>query len=157
MVMPREEIAKTNDGFTELGGLTAPPDISSGGAADSSLSRGGSPVIQRILTIVGLGAVYLIAAKLGLKLAFEHPSASSVWPGTGIALAAILLFGYGVWPGIFLGAFLANLTTAGSPATSLGIAVGNSLEALIAARLLNKLAHGSRVFERARDILKFAL
>ena len=157
MVMPREEIAKTNEGFTKFGGLTASPDISSGGALEPNVSRKDSRAIPRIWTIVGLGAVYFVAAKLGLKLAFEHPSASSVWPGTGIALAAILLFGYGVWPGIFLGAFLANLTTAGSAATSLGIALGNSLEALIAARLLNKLAHGRHAFDRARDILKFAL
>jgi len=109
------------------------------------------------MTIAGLGAVYFVAAKLGLKLASEHPSASSVWPGTGIALAAILISGYGAWPGIFLGAFYANLTTAGSIATSLGIAIGNSLEALIGARLLNNLAHGRAVFDRARDVLKFAL
>lgn len=125
------------------------------GESAPSKAKGVAQVRFRILTIAGLSAVYFVAAKLGLRLAFEHPSASSVWPGTGIALAAILLFGYSAWPGIFLGAFFANLTTAGSVATSLGIALGNSLEALIGARLLNKLAHGRAVFERARDVLKF--
>jgi diguanylate cyclase (GGDEF)-like protein len=115
-----------------------------------------SRFIYHVVTIAGLGAVYFVAAKLGLRLAFVYPSASSVWPGTGIALAAILLFGYRVWPGIFLGAFLANVTTAGSVETSLGIALGNTLEGLIGARFLNGFANGRNSFDRARDILKFA-
>ena len=57
-----------------------------------------------------LALVYLLAAKLGLTLAFQHPSASAVWPPTGIALAALVLFGRRLWPGIFLGAFVANAT-----------------------------------------------
>ena len=57
---------------------------------------------------------YFVAGKLGLILAFLHVSASPVWPPTGLALAALLLFGIRFWPAIFLGAFLVNLTTAGS-------------------------------------------
>ena len=49
-----------------------------------------------------------------------NPSASAVWPPTGIALAATLLLGYRIWPAILLGAFLVNITTAGTPATSSG-------------------------------------
>lgn len=112
--------------------------------------------IYPLLTIACLAVVYFIAAKLGLKLAFVYPSASPVWPGTGIALAAILLLGYRVWPGIFIGAFLANLTTAGSIATSLSIATGNTLEGLIGAHFLNCFANGRNAFDRARDVLKFA-
>jgi len=55
-----------------------------------------------------------------------------------------------------VGAFVANLTTAGSVATSLGIATGNTLEGLIGARFLNRCANGRKVFDRALDILKFA-
>ena len=80
--------------------------------------------------ILVLAAVYVVAAKLGLMLAFVHASATAVWPPTGITLAALLILGYRVWPGIFLGAFLANLLTAGSMMTSLGIATGNTLEGL---------------------------
>jgi diguanylate cyclase (GGDEF)-like protein len=116
----------------------------------------GAPQLSIIFIIVGLGAVYFLAAKLGLKLAFFYPSASSVWPGTGIALAALLLFGYRVWPGIFFGAFFANLMTAGSMATSLGIAVGNTLEGVIGAYFVNRCANGRAVFDRARDTLKFS-
>src|ERR1700688_696579 len=65
-------------------------------------------------TIVVFSIVYFAASKLVLSAAYVHPSASAVWPCTGIALAALLVLGYDVWPGIFLGAFLVNITTAGS-------------------------------------------
>ena len=73
-----------------------------------------------------LAALYLAAAKLGLRLAFVNPSATAVWPPTGITLAALLVLGPRVWPGIALGAFVANATTAGSLATSAGIAAGKT-------------------------------
>jgi diguanylate cyclase (GGDEF)-like protein len=107
--------------------------------------------------ISSLAAVYFVAGKLGLKLAFVHPSATAVWPCTGIALAAFLIFGYRVWPGIFVGAFLANVTTAGSVATSLGIAVGNTLEGVVGCYLVTRFAGGQLVFQRAQDILKFGV
>src|SRR6266702_5927496 len=104
-----------------------------------------------------LTLIYFIAGKLGLKLAFLHASASPVWPSAGIALAALLLLGYRVWPAIFVGAFLVNATTAGNVATSLGIAAGNTLEALCGAWLVNRFAGGARVFDRPQDVFKFAL
>jgi diguanylate cyclase (GGDEF)-like protein len=129
--------------------------ISSSTPGEKKSLHSRSRFIYHVATIAGLGAVYFVAAKLGLKLAFVYPSASSVWPGTGIALSAILLLGYRVWPGVFIGAFLANVTTAGSVTTSLGIALGNTLEGLIGARFLHCFANGRNAFDRARDILKF--
>lgn len=107
--------------------------------------------------IAGLTAVYFVAGKLGLQLAYLNASASAIWPCTGIAIAALLIFGYDVWPGIFIGAFFVNLTTTGTYATSLLIAVGNTGEAVAAAFLVNRFARGQNVFERARDIFKFAV
>ncbi len=104
-----------------------------------------------------LGAVYFAAGKLGLKLAFVHASATAVWPPTGIALAALLLLGLRAWPGILLGAFLVNVTTAGTVATSGAIAVGNTLEALIGAALVNRFANGRHAFRRAEGVLRFCL
>jgi PAS domain S-box-containing protein len=101
--------------------------------------------------------VYAAAGKLGLALASLHQSASPVWPPTGIAIAAVLLFGPRMWPGIFAGAFLVNVTTVGTVATSLGVASGNTLEALLAGWLVNRLVGGAHVFDRARDVLMFAL
>lgn len=74
-----------------------------------------------------------------------------------MALAALLLLGYRVWPAIFVAAFLVNLTTAGNFFTSTGIALGNTLEAVIAAGLIQRFAGGTRAFDRANDVFKFAL
>jgi signal transduction histidine kinase/integral membrane sensor domain MASE1/ActR/RegA family two-component response regulator len=101
-------------------------------------------------------AVYVLAGKLGLAFASVHVSATPVWPPAGIALGALLLFGTRVWPAVFLGAFIVNVTTAGSAATSLGIATGNTLEALLGAYLVRRFAGGAAAFERAQDIFKLA-
>ncbi len=113
--------------------------------------------LSYLAIIVGLTATYFVAGKLGLMMAFANPSASPVWPPTGIALAALLLLGYRVWPAIFVGAFLVNVTTAGSVATSVGIAAGNSLEALLGAYLVNRFANGRNVFDKPHDIFKAAV
>ncbi len=104
-----------------------------------------------------LAGVYFVAGKLGLRLALVNPSASAVWPPTGIALAALLLVGYRVWPGVLIGAFLVNVTTAGTVATSLGIATGNTLEALVAARLVNRFAGGRRAFDGPQGVFLFVV
>lgn len=125
----------------------------------STLSQeidGAERILKLLVVIAALATVYFVAAKLGLKLAFVHASVTAVWPGTGIALAAFLILGYKVWPGILLGAFLANVTTVGSATASIGIAIGNTLEGLVGAWLVNGLANGRNVFDRAQDIFKFA-
>ncbi|HWW92443.1 MAG TPA: PAS domain S-box protein [Vicinamibacteria bacterium] len=114
------------------------------------------PRLPPLVRVALLAAVYFIAAKLGLKLAFLHVSATPVWPPTGIALAALLVLGLRVWPGILAGAFLANVTTAGSAITCLGIATGNTLEGVMGAWLVCRLARGQRAFERPQDVFKFA-
>jgi diguanylate cyclase (GGDEF)-like protein len=65
------------------------------------------------------------------------------------------MLGYRVWPGIFLGALLVNLTTAGSWPVCLGIAAGNTLEGMVGCYLLNKFAGGEDVFDNAKGVLAF--
>ena len=105
--------------------------------------------------VAGVAVLYFVAARVGLLLAAVSPSATPVWPPTGIAFAACLVLGYRVWPAIFAGAFLANITTSGTLGTSLVIASGNTLEALVGAYLVTRMANGPRVFDRARDIFAF--
>ncbi len=88
------------------------------------------------MTLAALAAVYYVAARLGLRYASIAQSISLVWPPTGLALAALGALGLRYWPGVALGAFLANLTTPLAPATAAGIALGNTLEAVAAAWLL---------------------
>jgi PAS domain S-box-containing protein len=111
----------------------------------------------RWAVLAALTALYVLAGKLGLHLAIVHASATAVWPPTGIALAAFLLFGPRVWPAVAVGAFLVNVTTAGSVATSLGIAAGNTFEAFLGAWLVNRFARGRYAFERAQDIFAFVV
>src|SRR6266540_3972345 len=88
--------------------------------------------------ILVVSVAYFALAKLGLALASIHPSASPIWPATGFAIAAVLVWGYQGLPGVFIGAFLANATTAGSIWTSASIAGGNALEAFVAVYLINQ-------------------
>ena len=106
---------------------------------------------------VAVCAAYVVAAKLSLRLASVHPSATPVWPPTGIGIATLVALGLRFWPSIFIGAFLVNLTTAGSVLTSVGIATGNTLEALLASFLVVRFANGRHVFEKTWDIVRFAL
>jgi signal transduction histidine kinase/CheY-like chemotaxis protein len=110
-----------------------------------------------LVAVAALAVIYIVAGKLSLEIAFLQASASPVWPPAGIAVAALLVLGYRVWPVIFAGAFLVNLTTAGNFTTSFCIATGNTLEALCGAWLVNRFAGGTRVFERAQDVFKFVV
>ena len=115
---------------------------------------------RKFPTLPAIGAltlIYLVAGKLALQLAFVNASASPVWPPAGIALAALLVLGYRVWPGIFVGAFLVNFWTTLNILSSLGIAGGNTLEAVCGAWLVNRFAGGVQVFDRPQNVFKFAL
>lgn len=107
--------------------------------------------------LVAIGAIYFALAKGGLALASIHPSATPIWPPTGVALAAVLLRGYRIWPAIFAAAMVANATTAGSVATSMGIATGNSLEAVAGAYLINRWSGGCNTFSTPNSVAKFVL
>ena len=115
------------------------------------------PEIKTAALFLGIAAAYFVAGKLGLRLAYVNASASAVWPCSGIAIAALLLYGLRLWPAIFVGAFLVNLTTAGTIATSLAISSGNTLEALAAAYLVLHSAGGRNAFQRSQNIFRFAL
>jgi signal transduction histidine kinase/ActR/RegA family two-component response regulator len=108
-------------------------------------------------TFALLVSIYFVAGKLGLTLAFVNASATAVWPPTGLAIAALLLLGIEFWPAILVGAFAVNVTTSGDLPSSVGIAVGNTLEAVIATRLVDRWAGGRTAFERSQHVLRFAL
>jgi signal transduction histidine kinase len=96
--------------------------------------------------------VYWLAAQLGFTLAFSVRQVSPVWPPTGIALAVLLLFGRRWWPGLAAGAFLANVSSAEPTLTALGVALGNTLEAVAGAALLERLGFDRRL-GRVRDVM----
>jgi PAS domain S-box-containing protein len=100
---------------------------------------------------------YVLAGKIGLGFASIHVSASPVWAPAGMAVACFLLFGFSLWPAIVVGAFLVNVTTAGTVLTSGSIAIGNTLEGLLGAFLVQQFAHGLRAFESPGDVFKFSI
>src|SRR5579862_9787260 len=114
-------------------------------------------IARGTIELLGVGVLYFVSAKAGLMLASVHPSATPIWPPTGIALAAVMLCGYRVCPAILLAAFLINVTTAGSVFTSAAIAVGNTLESIVGGYLIRHWSNGLRAFDTAGGVTRFAL
>jgi signal transduction histidine kinase len=127
-----------------------------------------------------VAAAYYVSARLGLRLQFEDTQATPVWPPSGIAFSALLLFGWRISGGIFLGAFLANIadfyvksktalpfnTTnllrhlADHPeqiAVSATIGIGNMLEAVAGSYLVRRFNSGSDISENIRSVRFFIL
>jgi PAS domain S-box-containing protein len=115
------------------------------------------PLPLRPWGFLALAGVSFVAGKLAPLLVFAATDTTAVWPPTGVALAAMLLWGYRVWPALLLGAVLAAATTVGLVWTALGIALGHMLEALLGAFLVTQLANGRNTFDRVRDIVKFTV
>src|SRR4051794_31349280 len=114
-----------------------------------SLSR------RDVLSMVALTAAYTVAGLSGLRLASLNPSATPVWPPTGIALAALVLLGVRAWPGVFAGALIVNATTSG-PLAAVAIAGGNTLEAVAGAWLVLRFAGGPAAFDRVSGVIRYA-
>jgi PAS domain S-box-containing protein len=112
---------------------------------------------QYAFVAVAVAIIYFAAAEFGLSLASVHTSVSPVWPPTGIAIAALLVFGRKFWPAILLGAFGANLLTHVSVPTAAGIAVGNTLEALTAWYLLRRIQPPQKIFTSIVGVSQFVL
>ena len=75
--------------------------------------------LRYLIEVVALATLYVLAARLGLTMDAVSGFATLVWPPTGIALSALLLFGYRLWPGIFVGALVANVLTSEGPTKGL--------------------------------------
>jgi len=114
--------------------------------------------LKNVAIVAGVALGYFLGAKLGLSLAYLNESVTPVWPATGIAIAAMLWFGYRATPGVLLGALLANyFLTDVSLATASAISVGNTLEAITAVYLLSRFVESRNPFNRAYDVLKFGV
>ena len=108
-----------------------------------------------LVRLIIVGIAYFVTAFLCLRLASIHPSATPIWAPTGLAIAAVILWGYRIFPAIFVPAFLINLLTAGSTLTSLSIACGNTLEAVVAVYLFNWWKRGDRFLETPLNVISF--
>ena len=112
------------------------------------------------LRVSVVAAIYYAAARLGLTWQLPGTNASPVWPPSGIGFAAMLLLGYRVWPGIAVGAFLANLQTlhtTNAGFAAIGICAGNTLEQIVGVFVLRRLIDSRNPLERAGDVFRFVV
>jgi serine phosphatase RsbU (regulator of sigma subunit)/integral membrane sensor domain MASE1/anti-sigma regulatory factor (Ser/Thr protein kinase) len=105
-----------------------------------------------------VASAYVLCAKLGFSLAFGVRQVTAVWPPAGVAVAAVLLGGYRMWFGVWLGAFVSNAMLGnGEPLfTAAGIATGNTLGPLLGNYLLRRCRF-HRAFARVRDVFAFVV
>lgn len=99
-----------------------------------------------------IAVAYVLAAQAGFSLAFETRQVTAVWPPTGLAVAAFVLLGRRCWPGIFVGAFIANAMMDEPVLTAAAIATGNTLGPLLGVVLMQRRGFDSRM-ARVRDVL----
>ena len=107
---------------------------------------------RTVAAIVLVGAAYYLGARLGLNLSLVEHNVTPLWPPTGIALAAFLLLGRSMWPGVALAALAVNLPISNGPLPALVTAVGNTVAPLVAAIILERVGF-RRQLDRQRDAL----
>jgi signal transduction histidine kinase len=100
-----------------------------------------------------LAVIYHLAARLGLMMAYVQPNTSPVWPPTGIAIAALLLFGIDLWPGVSVGVLLGSLITGAPFNLALGMTLGNTLEAVAIAFCLQRFVDFRPDISRVKDVI----
>ncbi len=120
---------------------------------------------DRWARVVILAAGYTLTGIVGLSLAIPPGYATAVWPPSGIALAAILLWGPRVWPGVAAGSVLVNLAVAittaeaqfslASVAVAASIAAGSTVQALACAGALRRFVGVPQLFETGPATLAF--
>ena len=112
---------------------------------------------ETLWLIALLALAYFLTAKLGLALAAVHPNVTTAWMPSGIALAFLLLRGAKIWPGVMIGAFAINASTAAGWEAAAMISIGNTLEALAGALIMRRFG-GIRVdLNRVREMLLLLL
>ena len=121
------------------------------------------PPLQRILSVLLLALAYFITGKLGLLLSTPPGYATIIWPPSGIAIGALLLFGADLWPGVFLGSFILNglvghawtLSGGFAPTPTFiaaGIAAGSTLQALVVRLLIQRWMRLPVELTNTRDV-----
>ena len=105
---------------------------------------------------VTLIAAYIVTGKLGLLLGYVHPATSLVWPPAGIALAAFLVQGYRVWPAVLVSAIALYAATLGPVPAVIPMSLGNMVEGLLAAYLINRYAGGRHALQTPQNSFRFA-
>ncbi len=108
-----------------------------------------------IALIASVAAAYFLIGKLGLHPETPNHSVTAIWLPAGISLAAFLLWGNRVWPGVYLGSVLITFSIIGSLPQSLVFAASVTFADFLGASLIKKFADGTRAFFKTGDVLRF--
>ena len=128
------------------------PEAGAFDAGKASPGEGAEPLWIYCVKIVLLFLVYFVAARFVLQFEPVGGFATLFWPPTGIALAALFLFGSRLWPAVLAGAFLANFLTGASIPVAVAVGAGNAMEALIGASLLHIVGFRASM-QRMQDVV----
>jgi signal transduction histidine kinase len=115
------------------------------------------PVLIYLTKVLILAIIYHLAARLGLRMAYFQANTSPVWPPTGIGLAALFILGYRYWPGITLSVLLGSILTGAPVNLAIGMALGNTLEALAAVYCLKVVVGLHQEIDRIQDVVGLVL
>ncbi len=105
-----------------------------------------------LLSMAALGVVYGLTGFLSLRLALVGENVTPLWPPTGIAVVALLLFGTRLWPGIAVAAFIVNLPITPSPLAAAATAAGNTIAPIAAVYVLHLVGFRTQL-DRVRDVV----
>lgn len=137
-----------------------------------------------LFAVIGVTLVYFVTGLIGLEFGVVRPDTIPVWLPAGVGLAGLVIFGYKVWPGIFIGSLLLNLFSSSSvvllfdqissetvgqtlsilwqviiksPLSTLGIAAVYAIGLIVGSYFVNKVAHGRYALDLPGDVIKFIL
>src|SRR5688572_3097584 len=130
-------------------------------ASRTALERIRPPPIASLakysLELAVVFASYFIAGQVGFAVPFTTGNVSPVWPPAGVALAALLLVGYRVWPAIAAGAFLVNFLSPISLVGAIALAAGNTAGPVVGAWLVQRLPGFRPALSRLDHVLGLIL
>jgi diguanylate cyclase (GGDEF)-like protein len=111
---------------------------------------------EKPIVLAGIFAIYFGLGKVGLAIGGFSEATTALWPPSGFALAAVIIFGRSVWRAVAAGSFFVYWTTTGFLTASAMIAAGHTIEAVLGAALVDRLASGASVLTSARTVFRFA-
>jgi PAS domain S-box-containing protein len=109
------------------------------------------------LELIAIAIAYFGLAVSGLLVPWINPTATPLWPPTGLALALMLIRGYRIWPAILVGGFFSTAVDGGALSEAACIALGTPIAALAGAWLINRWSHGRETFATPLGVAKFAV
>jgi class 3 adenylate cyclase/integral membrane sensor domain MASE1 len=126
------------------------------------------PLATSVLTytfqVTLVAACYAVTARVGMLFALPPANVTAIWAPSGIAVACLLLWGYRIWPGIWLAAFVLDLCSLFAPdkalatmAISAGMATGGTLAPLLSVFCLRRFTDSSTIFARVQSVLAFVI